>query len=263
MTRRRTQQRFVRSLRASAVIAGAGIAAVMKIRAARRARHRVPNPIASGGPPLEPLSVSPGNAAPAPSAGLSLAGTVDDGGSGDAAQTTVTSAGSSSTAVADATPTRLSPRATGDSSSSSAAADPARGARVTTRTSVLEALAKGGAMTAAEVALATGLGRATASSTLSRLTRTGEVTKADRGYQLPDAESTAEPTSTKPAPKLTPKTRSTKAKVLAALSSDVGQTAGDVAAATGLARGTVSTTLSKLSKSGEIVKAERGYRLPG
>jgi CRP-like cAMP-binding protein len=39
-------------------------------------------------------------------------------------------------------------------------------------------------------------------------------------------------------------------------------TAGEVAAATGLARGTVSTTLSKLAKSGEVLKAERGYRLP-
>jgi DNA-binding transcriptional ArsR family regulator len=54
----------------------------------------------------------------------------------------------------------------------------------------------------------------------------------------------------------------TKAKVLAALSTGPGLTAGEVAAATGLARPTVSTTLSKLSKSGEVVKAERGYRLP-
>jgi CRP-like cAMP-binding protein len=38
-------------------------------------------------------------------------------------------------------------------------------------------------------------------------------------------------------------------------------TAGEVATATGLAGGTVSTTLSKLAKSGEVVKAGRGYRL--
>lgn len=38
-------------------------------------------------------------------------------------------------------------------------------------------------------------------------------------------------------------------------------TAGDVATATGLVRATVSTTLSKLSKTGEVTKAERGYRL--
>jgi hypothetical protein len=54
----------------------------------------------------------------------------------------------------------------------------------------------------------------------------------------------------------------TKAKVVAALSTDQGRTAGEVATATGLARPTVSTTLSKLSKTGEVVKADRGYRLP-
>jgi CRP-like cAMP-binding protein len=54
----------------------------------------------------------------------------------------------------------------------------------------------------------------------------------------------------------------TRAKVLAALSSDGALTAGDVANATGLARPTISTTLSKLSKTGEVIKADRGYRLP-
>ena len=55
----------------------------------------------------------------------------------------------------------------------------------------------------------------------------------------------------------------TKAKVLATLSSDRALTAGEVAKATGLARPTVSTTLSKLSKTREVLKADRGYRLPG
>jgi DNA-binding transcriptional ArsR family regulator len=54
----------------------------------------------------------------------------------------------------------------------------------------------------------------------------------------------------------------TKLKVLAALSRDQGLTAGEVAKATGLARPTVSTTLSRLAKSGEVVKADRGYHLP-
>jgi biotin operon repressor len=54
----------------------------------------------------------------------------------------------------------------------------------------------------------------------------------------------------------------TKAKVIAALTSDQALTAGQVAKETGLARGTVSTTLSKLSKTGEVIKADRGYRLP-
>jgi DNA-binding IclR family transcriptional regulator len=39
-------------------------------------------------------------------------------------------------------------------------------------------------MTAGEVAGATGLGRASVSTTLSKLARSGEVTKAARGYQL-------------------------------------------------------------------------------
>jgi DNA-binding IclR family transcriptional regulator len=39
-------------------------------------------------------------------------------------------------------------------------------------------------------------------------------------------------------------------------------TASEIATATGIATGTVSTLLTKLRKSGEVVKAERGYRLP-
>ena len=85
----------------------------------------------------------------------------------------------------------------------------------------------------------------------------------------------AKPSSAKPAVPKPPSTRTraasaparsasgaTKAKVLSALSNDGALTAGEVAKATGLARATVSTTLSKLAKSGEIAKAERGYRLP-
>ena len=49
--------------------------------------------------------------------------------------------------------------------------------------------------------------------------------------------------------------------MLAALAGGEAMTAGQVADKTGLARGTVSTTLSKLAKSGEVQKAERGYQL--
>jgi DNA-binding IclR family transcriptional regulator len=49
--------------------------------------------------------------------------------------------------------------------------------------------------------------------------------------------------------------------VLAALASGEPMTAGQVAAKAGLARPTVSTTLTKLANTGEIQKAERGYRL--
>jgi DNA-binding transcriptional ArsR family regulator len=54
----------------------------------------------------------------------------------------------------------------------------------------------------------------------------------------------------------------TKRRILDALADGSAKTAGEVASETGVARGTVSTTLSKLAKSGEIVKAERGYQLP-
>jgi uncharacterized membrane protein len=54
----------------------------------------------------------------------------------------------------------------------------------------------------------------------------------------------------------------TKAAVLAALAGGTGMTAGQVADKSGLPRGTVSTTLSRLAKNGEVQKAQRGYRLP-
>ena len=52
-----------------------------------------------------------------------------------------------------------------------------------------------------------------------------------------------------------------KAKVLEALKSGP-MTAGEIANATGIASGTVSTLLTKLAKTGDVVKAERGHRLP-
>jgi DNA-binding transcriptional ArsR family regulator len=48
--------------------------------------------------------------------------------------------------------------------------------------------------------------------------------------------------------------------VLGALSSREAMTAGEVAAATGLGRASVSTTLSQLANSGQVAKADRGYR---
>ena len=49
---------------------------------------------------------------------------------------------------------------------------------------MLEALAGGEAMTASEVAAKAGLGRASVSTTLSKLAKSGEVQKARRGYRL-------------------------------------------------------------------------------
>ena len=53
----------------------------------------------------------------------------------------------------------------------------------------------------------------------------------------------------------------TKSAVLEALTGGEAMTASEVAAKAGLGRATVSTTLSKLAKSGEVQKAQRGYRL--
>jgi DNA-binding transcriptional ArsR family regulator len=79
------------------------------------------------------------------------------------------------------TPTRTgapAPAHTG----SAAAGRPTRPAGAA-KGAILEALAGGQAMTATQIAAATGLGRGTVSTTLSRLTRAGEITKAPRGYQ--------------------------------------------------------------------------------
>ena len=62
---------------------------------------------------------------------------------------------------------------------------------------MLKALAdaNGNAMTASEVASATGLGRASVSTTLSKLAKSGEVSKADRGYQLSKGAAGSTPTA--------------------------------------------------------------------
>ena len=52
-----------------------------------------------------------------------------------------------------------------------------------------------------------------------------------------------------------------KVKVLDALKAGP-MTASEIANVTGIGSGTVSTMLTKMAKSGELVKAERGYRLP-
>jgi len=52
-----------------------------------------------------------------------------------------------------------------------------------------------------------------------------------------------------------------KVKVLDALK-DGPMTASEMVKVTGIGTGTVSTMLTKLAKSGQLVKAERGYKLP-
>ena len=43
---------------------------------------------------------------------------------------------------------------------------------------------------------------------------------------------------------------------------DGPMTASEISKATGIPSGTASTLLSKMAKSGELAKAERGYKLP-
>ncbi len=210
----------------------------------------------------------------------------------------------------------------------------ARTAPGATKTAVLGALGSGNAMTAGEIAAATGLGRASVSTTLSKLASSGEIAKVARGYQLArESDSTrkparprpsvspspqpAEPEAAKPEaaepsaiepeaaeplvaepeaaeplvveppvaqpeageppaaepPTAAPSTAepassaarpapgATKHAVLAALVDAGAMTAGEVAAATGLGRASVSSTLSALVKVGELRKAGRGYQL--
>ena len=91
--------------------------------------------------------------------------------------------------------------------------------------------------------------------------------RASTAAPEPKARSTnGGPTSAATAAPPEPPTRTapgaTKASVLAALAGGQPMTAGQVANKAGLARATVSTTLSKLAKTGEVQKAERGYQLP-
>jgi hypothetical protein len=75
----------------------------------------------------------------------------------------------------------------------SAASPPAKAASGATQTKVLSALSHDGALTAGEVANATGLGRATVSTTLSKLARSGQIAKAPRGYRLRESSNVSGP----------------------------------------------------------------------
>jgi CRP-like cAMP-binding protein len=63
------------------------------------------------------------------------------------------------------------------------------------------------------------------------------------------------------APARTPRGQN-KAKILETLEGRVPMTASEIAQATGIPRPTVSTTLTKMAKTRELDKAERGYTLP-
>ncbi len=217
------------------------------------------------------------------------------------------------------------PRSTAPTPAISAAAPTsARTAPGVTKTAILTALKDGSAMTAGEIAAATGLARASVSTTLSNLASSAQVAKAARGYQLrrqsditrkparqrpsastvatspsplaaepqatqpPAAEPpaveppaveplaaepaveplaaeplAAEPPSAGPARSAARPPGATKRVVLAALVGASAMTAGEVAAATGLGRASVSATLTQLVEVGELRKAAGGYRLAG
>jgi CRP-like cAMP-binding protein len=106
----------------------------------------------------------------------------------------------------------------------------------------------------------------------ARPARKPPAAKAPARKRAPDAKPEPEVPAAKSAPARRTRQRAarsprrtapgaTKASVLAALAGGEAMTAGQVADKTGLARGTASTTLSKLAKSGEVQKAARGYRL--
>jgi|SRR6188472_1596029 CRP-like cAMP-binding protein len=83
-----------------------------------------------------------------------------------------------------------------------------------------------------------------------------------RAKTAPPTSTTAKPTATASRPRRAAAPRGqTRATILDALK-DGPKTAGDIAQATGIPRGSASTTLNKMAKSGEVVKAERGYKLP-
>ena len=64
------------------------------------------------------------------------------------------------------------------------ASAPARAPRGQNKAKVLDAL-KAGPMTASEIAKVTGIGTATVSTMLTKMAKTGELAKAERGYKLP------------------------------------------------------------------------------
>jgi predicted ArsR family transcriptional regulator len=103
----------------------------------------------------------------------------------------------------------------------------------------------------------------------------GDVTARVRGGRSPSKSSARTPTTaaangpTKRAagPQKPTRARSvaprgqTRATILEALK-DGPKTAGEISQTTGIPRASASTTLNKLAKSGDVVKAERGYKLP-
>jgi DNA-binding transcriptional ArsR family regulator len=95
--------------------------------------------------------------------------------------------------------TRRTPRTSERPASSAAAGASVRTAPGATKTAVLAALGDGSAMTAGKIAAATGLHRATVSTTLSKIASSGAIAKAARGYQLQrESDTTRKPARPRP-----------------------------------------------------------------
>ena len=86
------------------------------------------------------------------------------------------------------------------------------------------------------------------------------------GGSAPVAEPTRRATSSPGANRATAPARTprghNKAKILKALQGHEPMTASEIARGTDIAAATVSTTLTKMAKTGELAKAKRGYTLP-
>jgi CRP-like cAMP-binding protein len=104
---------------------------------------------------------------------------------------------------------------------------------------------------------------APAAEAASPTARSRRRAPATAGPKAPAPKSAPSRRTTQPAARTPRRTApgATKAAVLTALAGGTEMTAGQVADKSGLPRATVSTTLSRLAKSGEIQKAPRGYRL--
>ena len=86
------------------------------------------------------------------------------------------------------------------------------------------------------------------------------------GGSTPAAEPTGRATPSAGATRATATARTprghNKAKILNALQGREPMTASEIAKVTDIAAATVSTTLTKMAKTGELAKAKRGYTLP-
>ena len=85
-----------------------------------------------------------------------------------------------------------------------------------------------------------------------RAARRSPAAKRSRAATRPDAATRA----------IAPRGQN-QAKILEALEGSRPMTASEISRLTGISAATVSTTLTKMAKNGELTKAERGYRLPG